>query len=382
MSSWLNNGLLLATNSWHHEGDNASNSRRYERAVAGPEPSCDEKEFSEIKKFCIGSASVIFCTVSGSSKLEGEKIDLLLIDEAAQLKECESLTPLQVSVLKHAVLISDERELPAMVQSKISDKALLGRSLFERLGSLGHKKHLLNMQYRMHPSISIFPNLSFYDRQILNGPKVLETKHQRSYLPGAMFGPYSFINIDGVEDRSRSKTNMSEVAAVLQILHTLKKACNRAGQVVSVGVICPYTAQVEVIKGKIGDVKEMRPLVLRVNTVDGFQGSEEDVIILSTVRSNSTGSGGFLSNRRRANVALTRARYCLWILGNAATLSSDGTIWGGISPGCRGTSLYLRLGEWRGPVSGSFSPCSFGWACTWWSLFIFSFRHAPGRGQV
>nr|XP_040252287.1 uncharacterized ATP-dependent helicase C29A10.10c-like [Aegilops tauschii subsp. strangulata] len=261
------------------------------------------KEFSEIKKFCIESALVIFCTVSGSSKLEGVKMDLLLIDEAAQLKECESLIPLQVSGLKHAVLIGDERQLPAMVQSKISDKALLGRSLFERLGSLGHKKHLLNMQYRMHPSISIFPNLSFYDRQILNGPNVLETKHQRSYLPGAMFGPYSFINIDGVEDRGRSKTNMSEVAAILQILQSQE----RAGQVVSVGVICPYTAQMKAIKEKIGDVKEMRPLVLRVNTVDGFQGSEEDVIILSTVRSNSTGSGGFLSNRRRANVARATA---------------------------------------------------------------------------
>uniref|UniRef100_A0A453TCV4 DNA2/NAM7 helicase-like C-terminal domain-containing protein n=1 Tax=Aegilops tauschii subsp. strangulata TaxID=200361 RepID=A0A453TCV4_AEGTS len=76
----------------------------------------------------------------------------------------------------------------------------------------------------------------------------------------------------------------------------------------------------------------MRPLVLRVNSVDGFQGSEEDVIILSTVRSNGTCSVGFLSNRRRANVALTRrgmhARHCLWIVGNAATLSGSGSIWG------------------------------------------------------
>ncbi|XBI05331.1 hypothetical protein VPH35_133505 [Triticum aestivum] len=286
------------------------------------------EEFSEVKEFCIESASVIFCTVSGSAKLEGEKMDLLLIDEAAQLKECESLVPLQVSGLKHAVLIGDERQLPAMVQSKVSDKALLGRSLFERLGLLGHKKHLLNMQYRMHPSISIFPNLSFYDRQILNGPNVLETKHQRSYLPGAMFGPYSFINIEGGEDRGRSKMNMSEVAAILQILRSLKKACVSAGEVVSVGVICPYTAQGKAIQGKIGDVKAMRPLVLHINSVDGFQGSEEDVIILSTVRSNGTGSVGFLSNRHRANVALTRARHCFWILGNVATLSGSGSIWG------------------------------------------------------
>ncbi|XP_044441023.1 uncharacterized protein [Triticum aestivum] len=262
------------------------------------------EEFSEIKEFCIKSASLIFCTVSGSAKLEGEKMDLLLIDEAAQLKECESLVPLQVSGLKHVVLIGDERQLPAMVQSKVSDKALLGRSLFERMGLLGHKKHLLNMQYRMHPSISIFPNLSFYDKQILNGPNVTQTKHERSYLSGAMFGPYSFINIDGVEDRGRSKTNMTEVAAILQILHSLKKFCISAGQVVSVGVISPYTAQVVAIQGKIGDVKAMRPLVLRVNSVDGFQGSEEDVIILSTVR------------------------HCLWIVGNAATLSGSGSIWG------------------------------------------------------
>ncbi|XP_044318466.1 helicase sen1-like [Triticum aestivum] len=262
------------------------------------------RKFYKIKEFCMESASLIFCTVSGSAKLEGEAMDMLLIDEAAQLKECESLIPLQLSGLKHAVLIGDECQLSAMVKSKVSDNALLGRSLFERLGLLGHKKHLLNMQYRMHPSISIFPNPSFYDGQILDGPNVTHTKHERSYLPGAMYGPYSFINIDGREDRGRSKRNMAEVAAILEILRSLKQACISAGQVVSVGVICPYAAQVEAIQGRIGDVRVMRPLVLRVNSVDGFQGSEEGVIILSTVR------------------------HCLWILGNATTLSGSGSIWG------------------------------------------------------
>uniref|UniRef100_A0ACD5V5D6 Uncharacterized protein n=1 Tax=Avena sativa TaxID=4498 RepID=A0ACD5V5D6_AVESA len=294
------------------------------RELKLPETSQDFK----IKKFCYGSASLIFCTVSGSAKLKGQKMDLLLIDEAAQLKECESLVPMQVSGLRHAVLVGDECQLPAIVKSKVSDEALLGRSLFERLSLLGHKKHLLNMQYRMHPSISIFPNLSFYDKRILDGSNVTQAGHEREYLPGAMYGPYSFINIDGREDRGRSKRNMAEVAAIMKILRSLKQACIRAGQVVIVGVICPYAAQVEAIQGKIGDVKSMRPLVLRVNSVDGFQGSEEDVIILSTVRSNGTGSIGFLSNRRRANVALTRARHCLWVLGNAATLRNSGSIWG------------------------------------------------------
>uniref|UniRef100_A0A0D9ZPQ7 UvrD-like helicase ATP-binding domain-containing protein n=1 Tax=Oryza glumipatula TaxID=40148 RepID=A0A0D9ZPQ7_9ORYZ len=282
----------------------------------------------KIKKFCLRSASLIFCTVSGSAKLYEQKMDLLLIDEAAQLKECESLIPLQVSGLKHAVLIGDECQLPATVKSKAADGALLGRSLFERLTLLGHQKHLLNMQYRMHPSISIFPNFSFYDKKILDGPNVTHVRHERSFLQGAMFGPYSFINIEnGREDPGRSKRNMAEVAAIKKILHNLCKACVGTGEGVSVGIICPYAAQVEAIQSGI-DANALRPLDVRVNSVDGFQGSEEDIIILSTVRSNSTGSIGFLSNRRRANVALTRARHCLWILGDAATLLGSGSVWG------------------------------------------------------
>ncbi|XP_025825397.1 uncharacterized ATP-dependent helicase C29A10.10c-like [Panicum hallii] len=256
-----------------------------------------------IKKFCLRSASFVFCTVSGSAKLNAQKMDLLLIDEAGQLKECESLIPLQLSGLKQAVLIGDERQLPATVKSKVAETALLGRSLFERLSLLGHKKHLLNIQYRMHPSISMFPNLNFYDRNILDGANVTQEGHQRSYLQGAMFGPYSFINIDGREDPGRSKRNMAELAVILEILHALKKACTSSQLGVSVGVICPYAAQVEAIQQQIGDAKSMLPLTLRVNSVDGFQGSEEDVIILSTVR------------------------HCLWILGNAATLRGSGSIW-------------------------------------------------------
>ncbi|KAL6652173.1 hypothetical protein ACP70R_011098 [Stipagrostis hirtigluma subsp. patula] len=192
---------------------------------------------------------------------------------------------------------------------------------------MGHKKHLLNIQYRMHPSISIFPNLSFYDKKILDGANVTQEKHERSYLEGAMFGPYSFINIDGREGRGQSKSNMAELAVIMEILQNLKKACSSSRQAVSVGIICPYAAQVEAIQRAIGDVKAMCPLAVRVNSVDGFQGSEEDIIVVSTVRSNSAGSIGFLSNFRRANVALTRARHCLWILGNAATLRGSGSVW-------------------------------------------------------
>lgn len=87
----------------------------------------------------------------------------------------------------------------------------------------GHKKHLLNIQYRMHPSISIFPNTSFYSSKILDGPNVTQGGHERSYLEGAMFGPYSFIDIDGREEPGRSKRNMAEVEVIVEILHRLKE---------------------------------------------------------------------------------------------------------------------------------------------------------------
>ncbi|WVZ86864.1 hypothetical protein U9M48_033583 [Paspalum notatum var. saurae] len=280
---------------------------------------------SIIRSFCIESASIIFCTVSSSSKVTNKNLKLIVVDEAAQLKECETLIPLRLRNLKHAVLIGDECQLPATVKSKVCTDALFGRSLFERLSSLGHEKHLLNVQYRMHPSISSFPNISFYDGKISDAPSVMQREHQKQYLSGSLFGPYSFVNIEEGREKfdelGHSRKNLVEVVVIEEILHNLRK-----GMKVTIGVICPYTAQVLAIQEKIGNMK-FGPVQVKVNSVDGFQGGEEDIIILSTVRSNSDGMVGFLSNRQRTNVALTRARYCLWILGNATTLSSRGSIW-------------------------------------------------------
>ncbi|CAK7338865.1 unnamed protein product [Dovyalis caffra] len=288
-----------------------------------------------IKKFCLTNACLIFCTVSSSAKLHIKglaPLRFLVIDEAAQLKECESTIPLQLPGLLHAILIGDERQLPAMVNSKISEKARFGRSLFERLIKIGCKKHLLNIQYRMHPSISLFPNTEFYGRRILDGPNVTETGYRREFLKGKMFGSYSFINIaHGKEDfdEHRSCINFVEVAVVAEIVGSLFKEFLAAKKKVSVGVISPYAAQVSAIQEKIGKgiSDSHSDFSVNVRAVDGFQGGEEDVIIISTVRSNDKGSVGFVSNRQRANVALTRARHCLWILGNAASLVRSDSIW-------------------------------------------------------
>lgn len=140
-----------------------------------------------IVDFCFQNASLFFCTVSSSFKLHSKSLEplkALVIDEAAQLKECESVMPMHLADIKHAILIGDECQLPAMVESKVSDGAGFGRSLFERLSSLGHPKHLLNVQYRMHPSISLFPNSKFYSGLISDGPNVKAKAYEKTFLPG------------------------------------------------------------------------------------------------------------------------------------------------------------------------------------------------------
>ncbi|XP_059643475.1 helicase SEN1-like [Cornus florida] len=307
-----------------------------------------------IKKFCLKNACLIFCTVSSSEKLhtEGMKpFELLVIDEAAQLKECESAIPLQLLGLRHAIFIGDERQLPAMVQSKICEEAEFGRSLFERLVSLGHTRHLLNVQYRMHPSISLFPNMEFYDKRIFDAPNVKNRTYKRHFLQGKMYGSYSFINvIDGKEEfgGGHSSKNMVEVAVVAEIVASLYKEYVARKQKVSIGCISPYKAQVFAIQEKLGNTYSAdaeSDFSVKVRSVDGFQGSEEDVIIISTVRSNARGSVGFLSNRQRANVALTRARYCLWILGNGATLINSDSVWSKLVDNAKNRGCFFNANE-------------------------------------
>ncbi|KAJ0961679.1 hypothetical protein J5N97_000697 [Dioscorea zingiberensis] len=240
-----------------------------------------------LMNFCLENACLIFCTASTSSKLHDvagtRPLELLVIDEAAQLKECESAIPLQLSGLRHAILVGDERQLPAMVQSKIAASADFGRSLFGRLAKLGHKKHLLNVQYRMHPSISLFPKREFYSNQVVDGPNVKERSYERF-----------------------SRKNMVEVAVVSGIVASLYKEFIGTKKKVSIGVISPYKAQVYEIQDILRKYTETcdTGFSVSVRSVDGFQGGEEDVIIISTVRC-----------------------IAFWVLGNASTLIASDTVW-------------------------------------------------------
>ncbi|CAH2065611.1 unnamed protein product [Thlaspi arvense] len=287
-----------------------------------------------IKELCFGHACLLFSTASCSARLyTGTPIQLVVIDEAAQLKECETAIPLLLPGIQHSILIGDEKQLPAMVDSQIALEAGFGRSLFERLSILEHKKYLLNIQYRMHPSISIFTNKEFYGMMIKDAPTVRQRNYTKQYLPGKIYEPYSFINIAYGDEQcgeGRSLKNNVEVAVVLDIIANLLQVSERTKTRINVGVISPYKAQVFAIQEKIqetcsGDAGGL--FSLKVRSVDGFQGGEEDIIIVSTVRSNGIGRVGFLADRRRTNVLLTRARFCSWILGNEATMMNSKSVW-------------------------------------------------------
>ncbi|GAY56592.1 hypothetical protein CUMW_173100 [Citrus unshiu] len=291
-----------------------------------------------VKGFCFKTASLFFSTASSSYMLHSmamEPLVFLVIDEAAQLKESESTIPLQLSGIKHAVLFGDECQLPAMVESKVSGEACFGRSLFERLSRLRHSrlrhsKHLLPIQYRMHPSISLFPNSYFYDNKICDSPSVRKRSYEKRFFPGPMYGPYSFINVFGGREEfiEHSCRNMVEVSAVMKIMLNLYKAWIHSKEKLSIGIVSPYRAQVVAIQEKLGSKYEKSVgFAVKVMSIDGFQGGEEDIIIISTVRSNNGGSIGFISDPKRANVALTRARHCLWILGNERTLTRNKSVW-------------------------------------------------------
>ncbi|KAI3891248.1 hypothetical protein MKW98_007553 [Papaver atlanticum] len=308
--------------------------RSVSHSLGGRLPSSTDRNF--LTEFCLINSSLIFSTVSSSYNLHEvdlEPLDLLVIDEAAKLKECESVIPMQLEAIRHTVLIGDECHPRARVRSRVSDEADFGRSLFERLGLFGHAEDLLNVQYRMHPEISSFPNRKFYKEQIIDAPKVRCENYQKNYLPGPMFGPYSFVNISNgkeePDEAGHSIKNMVEVAVVMAIVRKLYKAWEGSKHSLTIGIISPHAAQIAAIENKVGQkYANLKDFIVKVMSADAFHGGEADAIIICTVGSNlNGGSDGFLSNPLCTNVALTRARHCLWILGNDKKLSKIGSFW-------------------------------------------------------
>ena len=313
-----------------------------------------------------GEARVIACTLVGSAHrlLEGMKFGTLFIDEAAQALEAACWIPMKRA--SRVILAGDHCQLPPTVKSIAALRAGLGKTLMERIAeNKPEVVTLLKIQYRMNDEIMRFSSDWFYGGKVESAPQikyrsVLDYDHPITWIDTS--NEENQITIEGedaLEDSasnssSASSSNSSSATASNQnsdlnfkeqfvgesfgrinkaeaelTLLTLAEYFTKIGkqrvlsESIDVGIISPYRAQVQYLKKLIKKYEFFKPYrrLISVNTVDGFQGQERDVILISLVRSNDEGQIGFLKDLRRMNVAMTRARMKLIILGNKETMT-------------------------------------------------------------
>eukprot|EP00597_Dinobryon_sp_UTEXLB2267_P014593 CAMPEP_0170119096 /NCGR_PEP_ID=MMETSP0020_2-20130122/14169_1 /TAXON_ID=98059 /ORGANISM="Dinobryon sp., Strain UTEXLB2267" /LENGTH=3522 /DNA_ID=CAMNT_0010348355 /DNA_START=356 /DNA_END=10924 /DNA_ORIENTATION=- len=289
-----------------------------------------------LKEDVIKQASIVFSTVnvSGREIFNFVNFDVAIVDEATQLVQAETAIVLRKS-LRCLVLVGDDKQLPATVISKNCCAMGYEMSCFSRLLQLGYPFSLLNIQYRMHPDISRWPRIEFYDGLIEDGDNVCSEAYSKAWheaLP-----PYSVFDISiGREETNHvgSKYNEAEAVLVRKLLGQIRNMKGR----ISVGIISPYSAQIDILKHletqstpiselDSGIDENQSSVSVRVCTVDGFQGQECDIIIFTAVRSNNKSVIGFLEDERRLNVAATRARFSFILICNAGTVSSANNTW-------------------------------------------------------
>jgi len=261
------------------------------------------------------------CVGSTSEYLNELNFKRLLIDEVTQATELATIIPMLKNV-KQVVLIGDHKQLSPTVISIDALKQDLGISLFERLVECGIKPVLLNTQYRMHPSISSFPSEHFYMGLVVNGLICSSRPPILGFPWPNMEFRVCFVNIKGVEQTDgNSFYNQQEIKKTIDILVEINKV--NTVTLSELGVITPYDSQKKRIASGIKnsginlneDCLSTGNSLISIDTVDGFQGADKDLIIFSAVRSNDKGNVGFLKDPRRLNVMLTRAKRGLIVLG-------------------------------------------------------------------
>lgn len=281
-----------------------------------------------IRLSLFGEARVIASTLTGAANrvLEGEKYSTLFIDEAAQALEAACWIAIRKA--GRVILAGDHCQLPPTVKSIMALKGGLGKTLMERIvENKPETVTLLKMQYRMNEQIMKFSSEWFYHGMVESAPTV----SHRGILDYDT--PMMWIDTaecDGKEEfvgENFGRINRAEAELTLQ---TLQQYLEKIGkqrileESIDVGIISPYRAQVQLLRKELRKREFFRPYrhLLTVNTVDGFQGQERDIILISLVRSNDGGDIGFLRDLRRMNVAITRARMKLIILGSSETMTS------------------------------------------------------------
>ncbi|MFW9608289.1 MAG: AAA domain-containing protein [Prevotella sp.] len=279
----------------------------------------------------LGEARVIASTLVGSANrlLEGQKFGTLFIDEAAQALEAACWIPMRH--VTRVILAGDHCQLPPTIKSIAALKAGLGKTLMERI--VENKPEvvtLLKIQYRMNDQIMRFSSEWFYHGQVESAPQIryrgiLDYDTPIEWMETA---PVCNDNVDATIGEGRDGDSIINKDEAKITLARLEDYFTKIGkqkileEQIDVGVISPYRAQVQYMRRLIKKKEFFKPYrhLISINTVDGFQGQERDVILISLVRSNTDGQIGFLNDLRRMNVAITRARMKLIIIGDKETL--------------------------------------------------------------
>ncbi|MBY0545008.1 MAG: AAA family ATPase, partial [Gammaproteobacteria bacterium] len=274
----------------------------------------------------LNDAHIVICTlsVSGRSYLfQMKKVDTVIVDEAGQAVEAETLIAFQHlnTIRPKVLLVGDVKQLPATVFSEEAKKYHYDWSLLERLQVVNQQSHiLLDVQYRMDPRIRAFPSERFYDDKLTDGENIA-TRPAPAFANDPYISGFKLVNVDGYEERSgKSFYNAAECDGVYNILNYLVEH-DYVTTKTTVGVISFYMGQVRALKETLTPFFDK--MDLSVGTVDGFQGEECDIVIISTVRANRKKKVGFTDDFRRINVALTRPKYALITLVNVSTFENQ-----------------------------------------------------------
>jgi len=276
----------------------------------------------------LNNTEAVCATLVGSSHpvLRGRKFNTVFIDEAGQALEPACWIPLLRS--QRVIFAGDHCQLPPTIKSHEAALQGLAKTLFEKgIDKYPELASMLQVQYRMHEAIMEFPSKYFYENKLIAHESV---KHEviRPYEP-----PIEFIDTAGSgfaekqDPETLSRYNQDEAALLIHQVEKLVESIGSAAwldEEITMGIITPYSAQVDKLQHLAENSAILEPLhrLISINTVDAFQGQERDVIAISFVRSNEKSEVGFLSDIRRTNVAMTRARKKLILIGDSATLGA------------------------------------------------------------
>jgi superfamily I DNA and/or RNA helicase len=284
-----------------------------------------------IKSAILKENKVIAATMIGSALqiLKGITFTTVFIDEAAQALEPACWTP--ITKAKRVIFAGDHKQLPPTVKSYEAAQNGLMHTLFEKI--IEKKPEcsiLLTMQYRMHETIMNFSSQRFYEGQLTASPSVMNQTLVNNDIPIEWIDTPHAVFHENKQNAGTSIYNTEEAHLLFTALFDFMEKIGEArilDEKITIGIISPYSAQVDLFREKIKEYNYFEKFIsaklITIRTIDGFQGQERDVIAISLVRSNSRSKIGFLADYRRINVAMTRAKKKLLIIGDSSTLCKD-----------------------------------------------------------